>query len=131
MHFDGSNLPRVSLGRARADDADCNSRCRSSDRPREHRRTGFGASEEVAIYFDTADLVLAVTDAEGAFSGVSANIPDSATPGTHTIAGIGRISGLRAQTTFTVRADAHGCFGAALLGVSDRRFEFVPCLFTK
>lgn len=67
--------------------------------------TGFGASEEVAIYFDTAELVLAVTDADGAFSGVSANIPDSATPGTHTIAAIGRISGLRAQTTFTVRAN--------------------------
>jgi outer membrane protein assembly factor BamB len=67
--------------------------------------TSFGASEKVAIYFDAAELVVAVTTAAGDFSGVTANIPASATPGAHTILGIGQTSGLQAQTAFTVRAN--------------------------
>ena len=67
--------------------------------------TGFGASEPVDIYFDTTDLALATTDPGGSFSGIHLIVPGSAVPGTHTITGVGRNSGLTAQTNFLVRTN--------------------------
>jgi hypothetical protein len=66
---------------------------------------GFGPSESVDIYFDTADLALAATSPAGAFSGIRLAIPASATPGPHSITAVGRQSGLGAQASFLVRAD--------------------------
>lgn len=67
--------------------------------------TGFGASEPVDIYFDTTDLALAMTDPGGSFTGLQLIVPASAVPGTHTITGVGRNSGLTAQTSFLVRTN--------------------------
>jgi len=69
------------------------------------RGTGFAADEAVDIYFDTTDLALAATGRGGSFSGIRLTIPASATPGTHWITGVGRTSGLVAQTSFIVRTD--------------------------
>ena len=67
--------------------------------------TGFGANEAVDIYFDTADMALAATGPSGSFTGVGLTIPASAAPGTHWITGVGRHSGLAAQTTFILQTD--------------------------
>jgi outer membrane protein assembly factor BamB len=67
--------------------------------------TGFGASETVDIYFDTADLALAITDRSGSFSGIQLTVPGSAVPGKHTITGVGRNSGLSSQTNSLVRVN--------------------------
>jgi outer membrane protein assembly factor BamB len=67
--------------------------------------TGFAADEAVDIYFDTTDLALAATGSGGAFTGIRLTIPASATPGAHWISGVGRRSGLAAQTSFLVRTD--------------------------
>lgn len=64
--------------------------------------TGFAADEAVYIYFDTTDLALAATNASGAFSGIGLNVPASATPAAHWFTGVGRTSGLAAQTIFLV-----------------------------
>jgi outer membrane protein assembly factor BamB len=67
--------------------------------------TGFASDEAVDIYFDTTDLALAATNAAGAFSGIGLTVPASAVPGTHWITGVGRTSGLAAQTSFLVHTD--------------------------
>src|ERR1019366_33401 len=67
--------------------------------------TGFGADEAVDIYFDTTDLALAATNPSGSFTGIRLTIPPSAVPGAHWITGVGRTSGLAAQTTFIVQTD--------------------------
>jgi len=67
--------------------------------------TGFAADEAVDIYFDTTDLALAATSPGGSFSGIHLTIPASAQPGEHWITGVGRSSGLAAQTPFLVRRD--------------------------
>ena len=67
--------------------------------------TGFGADEAVDIYFDTTDLALAATNPSGSFTGIRLTIPASAVPGAHWITGVGRTSGLAAQTTFIVQTD--------------------------
>jgi outer membrane protein assembly factor BamB len=66
---------------------------------------GFGAKEAVDIYFDTADVLLAVTDKAGRFSGYNLRIPASATPGTHWVTAIGRRDGIADQVSFRVRTD--------------------------
>lgn len=66
--------------------------------------SGFGVTEAVDLFFDTADLVLTVSDATGAFS-ATLRVPGSAQPGTHWITGIGRTSGLAAQKSFLVRTN--------------------------
>ena len=55
------------------------------------------------ISFDTTDLALAANDPSGSFTGIRLTIPASATPGTHWITGVGRQSGLAAQTSFIVQ----------------------------
>src|SRR5579862_3956005 len=67
--------------------------------------TGFAADEAVDIYFDTTDLALAATGPGGLFTGIGLIIPASASPGEHWVTGIGRQSGLTAQTTFKVQID--------------------------
>src|ERR1039458_1179537 len=67
--------------------------------------TGFGASEAVDIYFDKTDRALATAQPSGSFSGISLTVPASATPGPHWITGVGRHSGLAAQTTFRVETN--------------------------
>jgi outer membrane protein assembly factor BamB len=67
--------------------------------------TGFGADEAVDLYFDTADLALATTGSNGAFTGIRLTTPVSATPGAHWITGIGRRTGFAAQAKFIVQTD--------------------------
>jgi outer membrane protein assembly factor BamB len=67
--------------------------------------TGFGDNEAVDVYFDLTDEALATTNAQGAFSGISIQVPANAVPGTHWVTGVGRHSGLSAQTTFTVQTN--------------------------
>ena len=50
--------------------------------------SGFPATAAVDIYFDTTDLALAVTNASGAFSGISLQVPGAAVPGTHWISAV-------------------------------------------
>ena len=58
---------------------------------------GFGPLEGVDVYFDTTDLALAETGANGSFGPVSITVPASAVPGTHTVSAEGRQSGGFAQ----------------------------------
>jgi outer membrane protein assembly factor BamB len=67
--------------------------------------SGFPATTAVDIYFDTTDVALAVTNASGAFSGISLQVPGTAVPGTHWISAIARTSGQAAQESFTVETD--------------------------
>jgi len=69
------------------------------------RGTGFAANEAVDLYLDTTDLALATTGPHGSFSGIHLTVPASALPGEHWITGVGRSSGLAAQTPFLVRTD--------------------------
>lgn len=69
------------------------------------RGAGFAADEALDIYFDTTDLALATTGPGGSFDGIRLTIPASAVPGTHWITGVGRRSGLAAQTSFLVQTD--------------------------
>jgi hypothetical protein len=62
----------------------------------------FPASAAVDIYFDTADLALAVTNSAGSFSGIRILEPAAALPGTNWISGVARISGDAAQAPFKV-----------------------------
>ncbi len=73
---------------------------------------GFGDSEAIDVYLDTADTDLVVSSATGTFS-ASVPVPASATPGKHFITAIGRKSGDAAQVAFTVSTPwpEHG-FGA-------------------
>src|SRR5947209_5058287 len=66
--------------------------------------SGFGVTEAVDVYFDSTDMVVASTNATGAFA-VSIHVPVSAQPGTHYVTAVGRTSGLSAQHVFTVRTD--------------------------
>ena len=68
------------------------------------RGSGFGASEVVDLFFDTTDLVLAVTSETGAFLR-SLQVSRSTAPGEHWITAVGRRSGLAAQKAFMVRTD--------------------------
>jgi outer membrane protein assembly factor BamB len=52
-----------------------------------------------------ADLALATAGTSGAFTSIPLAIPASAAPGRHWITGVGRRSGLAAQTTFKVQTD--------------------------
>jgi outer membrane protein assembly factor BamB len=67
--------------------------------------SNFGSYEAVDIYFDTTDEALAATNGQGAFSGISIQVPASAVPGTHWITAVGRHSGLSAQAAFTVQTN--------------------------
>jgi outer membrane protein assembly factor BamB len=67
--------------------------------------TGFRAHEAVDIYFDAADLALAVTNVDGAFSSIQIRLPARAVPGLHWITCVGRFSGIAAQTPFTVQTN--------------------------
>lgn len=67
--------------------------------------TGFGSGEAVDIYFDTTDEALASANGQGAFGGISIQVPASAVPGTHWVTAIGRHSGLSAQAPFLVQTD--------------------------
>jgi outer membrane protein assembly factor BamB len=66
---------------------------------------GFGANETVDVYFDATEMGLAGTASDGTFSGVSFNVPASATPGAHKVSAVGRRDGAFAKTTFTVETD--------------------------
>ena len=63
--------------------------------------SGFGASEAVDLYFDTADTELLVSSSSGVLTGTVA-IPASAAPGVHYITAVGRRSGDAAQAAYTV-----------------------------
>src|SRR5438874_2629444 len=58
--------------------------------------SGFGATQLIDIYFDTADLCLAASDASGAFI-CSIDAPSSAQPQNHWITAAQRSNGLAAQ----------------------------------
>ena len=66
---------------------------------------GFGAYEAVDVSFDTTGVALGSTSDSGAFSGITVGVPASVAPGTtHYITGVGRRSGLSAQTSLLVFA---------------------------
>ena len=56
------------------------------------------------MYFDTTDVVLAVTSPTGGFA-MPVSGPASAQPGGHWVSAVGRADGLAAQAKFTVRTD--------------------------
>src|SRR5215469_7500845 len=64
--------------------------------------SGFSAGADVDIYFDSADLALAVTDGTGSFSRIAVHVPASALPGEHTVSAVERSTGASAQTPFLV-----------------------------
>jgi outer membrane protein assembly factor BamB len=66
--------------------------------------TGFSASAQVDIYFDTTDLCLAVASGAGAIS-CAIKVPKDAQPQTHYISAIQRNTGTGAQKSFIVRTD--------------------------
>jgi outer membrane protein assembly factor BamB len=66
--------------------------------------SGFGASESVALSFDTTLLANAPTDGNGSFA-AQVEVPGSALPGAHTIVAEGQTSELRASRPFTVRTN--------------------------
>jgi outer membrane protein assembly factor BamB len=66
---------------------------------------GFGPLEGVDVYFDTTDLALAETGANGSFGPVSITVPASAVPGTHTVSAQGRQSGAFAQASLSVNTN--------------------------
>jgi outer membrane protein assembly factor BamB len=66
--------------------------------------TKFGRTEAVDVYFDSTDLLLAVTNSSGSFS-QSLDVPTSAQPGTHWVTAVGRVSGLAAQASFLVQTN--------------------------
>ncbi len=67
--------------------------------------SNFGSNEAVDIYFDTTDEALASTNPTGSFSGIRIPVPTSAVPGTHWVTGVGRQSGLSAQSPFKVQTN--------------------------
>src|SRR5215467_5103244 len=46
---------------------------------------GFTANSLIDIYFDTSDVILAVSSATGTFAGIVVQVPTSAQPGSHWI----------------------------------------------
>lgn len=67
---------------------------------------GFPVSTAVDIYFDTADVALAVTGATGAFSGIAIKVPSTAVPGTHWVTAVARgTTGKAAQAPYTVQTN--------------------------
>src|SRR6516164_10377579 len=64
--------------------------------------SGFSAGAEVDIYFDTADLALAVTDDTGSFASIALKVPATAVPGKHWVSAVDRSTGASAQTPFRV-----------------------------
>jgi outer membrane protein assembly factor BamB len=66
----------------------------------------FAGSTALDIYFDTAEVALAVTSSTGAFSGINVQVPSSAVPGTHWVTAVAQgTSGQAAQAPFTVQAN--------------------------
>src|SRR5438105_297738 len=59
--------------------------------------TGFGANENVDIYFDKKDEATAVTDGKGDFSNTKITVPKNALPGKHKIKAVGESDGLTAH----------------------------------
>ena len=67
--------------------------------------SGLPAEAAVDLYFDSADLALAVTNSTGAFSKIAIEVPASALPGTHYVTAVARSNGEAAQTTFSVQTN--------------------------
>lgn len=63
---------------------------------------GYAANEDVDVYWDTTDVLLAVTNSTGSFSRRQFQVPANATPGQHWVTATGRTSGDTAQMAFTV-----------------------------
>jgi uncharacterized delta-60 repeat protein len=75
---------------------------------------GFGATEQVAVTFDTTQLGTATTDSTGAFS-TQVTVPPSASFGTRQVTAMGQTSGLSASAPFLVVAPG-GTLDATLDG---------------
>jgi outer membrane protein assembly factor BamB len=68
--------------------------------------SGYPASTQVYIYFDTANLALTVTNTSGSFSGVKIQVPASARPGRNWVTGaVALVTGDAAQAPFNVRTN--------------------------
>src|SRR2546421_313482 len=85
--------------------------------------TGFGASETVAITFDTTSVGAATTSSTGAFS-QNITVPKSALPGNHTVKATGQTSKLTASAPFLVRTN-WSMFGFDLLHTHLNPYENV------
>jgi len=66
--------------------------------------TGFGASEQISIDFNSRGDGTATTDGTGAFS-VTIKIPRFAQPAQHSVTALGQTSGLSASATFLVETN--------------------------
>src|SRR5437879_3094636 len=66
---------------------------------------GFAANAAIDIYFETADLALAVTNGTGAFSSIRIQVPAAARPGKHWVTAVTRSTGAAGQKAFLVRTN--------------------------
>ncbi len=66
--------------------------------------TGFGATEDVLITFDTKQVGMGTTDGTGSFT-AKIKVPKGATPGNHKVKATGQSSGLTASKQFLVPTD--------------------------
>ncbi|WIG58628.1 MAG: hypothetical protein OJF49_001374 [Ktedonobacterales bacterium] len=83
--------------------------------------TYFGATEQVTITFDSAQIGIATTDSTGVFK-TKLKVPATAQPGKHTVTAHGQTSGLSASATFLVRTTWEG-FGYLPFGGRYNSFE--------
>jgi hypothetical protein len=67
--------------------------------------SGYPPSTAVDIYFDTANVALAVTNSTGSFSGIKIQVPATALPGRNWVTGVARVSGDAAQAPFKVQTN--------------------------
>jgi outer membrane protein assembly factor BamB len=80
--------------------------------------SGFGNSEAIDVYLDTADVLLLVSSGTGTLSG-PLSVPAATSPGVHYVTAVGRHSGVAAQSAFTVTtAWSQAGFGNAHLGLN-------------
>jgi outer membrane protein assembly factor BamB len=84
--------------------------------------SGFGAHTAVDVYFDTIDMCLVATNAQGSGS-CTLKVPAAAQPQNHWISAVQRSSGSIVQAPFTVRTDWLHPHGDPLLHDGLNRYE--------
>ncbi len=67
--------------------------------------SGFGASEQVDVFFGATHEVSADTAGAGTFGPITVRVPASAVPGTYWVSATGQSSGLSVQKRFIVRTN--------------------------
>lgn len=67
--------------------------------------SSFGLGEQVDVYFDTTEIGVVSADSRFGSFQLATRAPTWASPGNHTLLGVGRTSGGQAQATVTIHAD--------------------------